>query len=252
VNDLQTGAPKKELGMFNFEDQVVMITGASGNLGSVLASAFQASGAKLALVDRGKDRLLETFPDLAASADYLLVNCADLMDESAVEASVTEIIQHFGRIDVLVNTIGGFSAGDPLHDTQVNSFDFMMALNARSIFIACQNVIPHMLAQGSGKIVNIAARPGLRGRAGMAAYSASKSAVLRLSESMAAELRDQGVNVNCVIPGTIDTARNRQDMPDADFARWVKPESLSEVILFLCSSAARDIHGAALPVYGRS
>ena len=238
--------------MFNFEDQVAMITGAAGNLGSVLALAFQISGAKLALVDRGKDRLLESFPDLADSADYLLVNCADLMDEGAVEASLAEIRQQFGRNDVLVNTVGGYSAGEPLHDTQVSTFDFMMALNARSIFIACQQVIPHMLAQGSGKIVNIAARPGFQGRAGMAAYSASKSAVLRLTESMSAELKNQGVNVNCIIPGTIDTAQNRQDMPDADFSRWVKPDSLAEVILFLCSNAARDIHGAALPVYGRS
>jgi NAD(P)-dependent dehydrogenase (short-subunit alcohol dehydrogenase family) len=238
--------------MFTFDNQVVMITGAIGNLGSVLARAFQASGAKLALVDRGKDRLLETFPDLASSADYLLVNCADLMDEGTVEASVAEINQHFGRIDVLVNTVGGFSAGEPLHETPVETLDFMFSLNARAIFIACQKVIPHMLEQGSGKIVNIAARPGLRGRSGMSAYSASKSAVLRLTESMSVELKDQCINVNCVIPGTIDTNRNRQDMPDADFTRWVKPESLAEVIQFLCSNAARDIHGAAVPVYGGS
>ena len=238
--------------MFNFSNQVVMVTGAIGNLGVVLARSFQESQAKLVLVDRGEDRLHQAFPDLVPSPDYLLVNCADLMDEGAVEAAVSESVQHFGRIDVLVNTVGGFRAGVPLHETPIKTWDFLLNMNARSVFIACQKVIPHMLNQGSGKIINIAARPGLEGRAGMAAYSASKSAVIRLTESMAAELKDHGVNVNCIIPGTIDTPPNREAMPEADYSTWVTPESLADVILFLSSAAARDVHGAALPVYGRS
>ena len=238
--------------MFDFTNQVVMISGAVGNLGQVVARSFQACGAKLALVDRGEDRLKETFPDLVNSADYLLVNCADLMDEGAVEESVAESLQHFSRIDVLVNTVGGFRAGSPLHETPIETWDFLHNLNARSVFIACKKVIPHMLKQGSGKIINLAARQGLEGQAGMAAYSASKAAVFRLTESMAKELKDQGINVNCIIPGTIDTSANRGANPDADFSTWVKPESLSEVILFLSCSASRDIHGAAIPVYGIS
>lgn len=238
--------------MFDFTNQVVMISGAVGNLGQVVARSFQACGAKLALVDRGEDRLKETFPDLVNSADYLLVNCADLMDEGAVEESVAESLRHFSRIDVLVNTVGGFRAGSPLHETPIETWDFLHNLNARSVFIACKKVIPHMLKQGSGKIINLAARPGLEGQAGMAAYSASKAAVFRLTESMAKELKDQGINVNCIIPGTIDTSANRGANPDADFSTWVKPESLSEVILFLSCSASRDIHGAAIPVYGIS
>ena len=238
--------------MFNFTNQVVMVTGAIGNLGVALTRSFQASGAKLALVDRGEDRLSKAFPDLVSSPDYMLVNCADLMDESAVEASVVESFQHFGRIDVLVNTVGGFRVGTPLHKTPITTWDFLLNMNARSVFIACQKVIPHMLKQGSGKIVNLAARPGLEGQAGMAAYSASKGAVIRLTESMAAELKDQGINVNCVIPGTIDTPQNRETMPNAYYNSWVTPESLADVILFLSSEAARDVHGAALPVYGRS
>ena len=147
---------------------------------------------------------------------------------------------------MLVNTVGGYRAGAPLHETDIETWDFMLKLNARSIFIASKKVIPHMLDQGSGKIVNLAARPGLAGQAGMAAYSASKAAVVRLTESMAAELKAQGINVNCIIPGTIDTLPNREAMPDADFSAWVTPESLANVILFLCSHAARDIHGAAV------
>lgn len=238
--------------MFNFADKVVMVTGAIGRLGVVLAQAFQSSEAKLALVDRGEDRLRQAFPDLEGLPDYLLVNCADLMDEGEVEAAVAETMQHFGRIDVLVNTVGGYRAGKMLHETPVETWDFLLNLNGRSVFIVCQKVIPRMLNRGSGKIVNVAARPGIEGQAGMAVYSASKSAVIRLTESMAAELKDHGVNVNCVIPGTIDTPQNRGTMPNADYSTWVTPESLADVILFLSSEAARDVHGAALPVYGRS
>ena len=238
--------------MNSFTNKVVMITGSVGNLGSVVSRSFQSVGAKLALVDRGEDRLKAAFPDLVSDPNYLLVNCADLMDEGAVEVSVSEAMQHFGRIDVMVNTVGGFRAGTPLHETPLDTWDFLLRLNARSVFIACKKVIPHMLKQGSGKIVNMAARPGLEGKSGMAAYSASKAAVIRLTESLAAELKDQGINVNCVIPGTIDTSANREAMPDADFSAWVAPESLAEVILFLSSEASRDIHGAAVPVYGRS
>jgi NAD(P)-dependent dehydrogenase (short-subunit alcohol dehydrogenase family) len=238
--------------MYDFANKIVMVTGAAGNLGVVLSRAFQASGAKLALVERGEDKLGQAFPDLRTSPDYLLVNCADLMDESTVDTSVAEIIQHFGRIDVLVNTVGGFRAGEMLHETSIETWEFLLALNARSVFITCKKVIPHMLKHGSGKIVNVAARPGLEGRAGMAAYSASKSAVFRLTESMSAELKLLGININCIIPGTIDTPQNREAMPDADFSTWVNPASLADVILFLSSDAARDIHGAALPVYGKS
>lgn len=238
--------------MFDYSKEIVMITGAIGQLGVVLAETFRAANAKLALVDRGEDRLKKTFPDLVDIPDYLLVDCADMMDQAAVEQAVKKAINHFGKIDVLVNTVGGFRAGQRLHETPLETWDSLLNLNARSVFIACQQVIPHMINQGSGKITNIAARPGIEGQPGMAAYSASKSAVLRLTESMSAELKDQGINVNCVIPGTIDTPKNRGELPEADFSTWVTPESLADVILFISSSAARDIHGAALPVYGRS
>ena len=137
--------------MDNFTNKVVMITGSVGNLGSVVARSFQSAGAKLALVDRGEDRLKAAFPDLVSEADYLLVNCADLMDEGAVEVSVSETIQHFDRIDVMVNTVGGFRAGTPLHEIPLDTWDFLLRLNARSVFIACKKVIPHMLDQGSGR-----------------------------------------------------------------------------------------------------
>jgi NAD(P)-dependent dehydrogenase (short-subunit alcohol dehydrogenase family) len=159
-------------------------------------------------------------------------------------------LRRFGRIDVLVNAAGGYRAGTPVHDTPLETWEFLLSLNARTAFITSSAVVPAMLEQGSGKIVNVAARAALKGGAKSAAYSASKSAVLRLTESLSAELKGSGINANCVLPGTIDTPQNREAMPNADTSRWVAPEALADVILFLASDAARAVHGAAVPVYG--
>lgn len=238
--------------MEDFSNKVVIVTGAMGNLGSAVVRRFQNASAKLVLVDRNEDLLKKVFSDLYDLPDVMMLGSVDLSETDSVEGMVAEIDKRFGRMDVLVNTVGGYRAGTPLHETPLQTLDFMYNLNVRTVFLASKAVIPYMLLNKYGKIVNIAARPGLAGRAGMAAYSAAKSAVIRLTESMAAELKHSGINVNCILPGTIDTPQNRQDMPNADFSRWVQPDSLADVILFLTSDAARDVHGAALPVYGRS
>lgn len=238
--------------MFDFTGKVVVVTGAAGNLGSAVARAFAGAGAHLVLVDRGEGRLAAVNPELAVSGDHILANSIDLVNEESVNQMVASAVGRFERIDVLANTVGGYRAGTPLHETALGTWDFMMDLNAKTAFIISKAVIPYMLVQGSGKIVNVAARAGLSGGAQMSAYSASKSALIRLTESMAAELKTHGINVNCILPGTIDSPDNRAAMPKADFARWVKPESLADVILFLASEAARDIHGASIPVVGRS
>lgn len=125
-----------------------------------------------------------------------------------------------------------------------------MSMNARTALLTSRAFLPLMLEQGRGQVVNIGARPGLKGRAGMAPYAASKSAVLRLTESISAEVKDHGVNVNCIIPGTIDTPGNRESMPEADFSRWVQPEALVDIMMFLTSDEARALHGAIIPAYG--
>ncbi len=237
--------------MFDFSNRVVMVTGAAGNLGGAVARAFQVAGAKLVLVDRAADRLPSLFPDLVDSPNHLLATSVDLTNADAVETVVDETVKRFGRVDVLVNTAGGYRGGMAVHETPFETWDFMLNLNARTVFIASRAVIPHMLQQESGRIVNVAARAALQGGAKMAAYSVSKSAVVRLTESMAAELKRDGINVNCVLPGTIDTPQNRQAMPNADYSRWVKPEAIADVILFLASDAARAVQGAAIPVYGK-
>jgi NAD(P)-dependent dehydrogenase (short-subunit alcohol dehydrogenase family) len=236
----------------NFNRKVVIVTGAVGALGSAVSQAFQQAGAKVAYVDRANEGMERLAAEAAQDPEHNLVVCADLMTLEGADQMATEVSDHFGGIDVLINTVGGFRAGKALHKTPKETWDLMMDLNARTVYNTCKAIIPHMLRSSSGAIVSVAARPGLAGKENMAAYSVSKAAVLRLTESMAAELRVAGIRVNCVIPGTIDTAANREDMPDADTSRWVKPESLAGVILFLCSDLARDINGAAVPVYGRS
>ncbi|MBK9312699.1 MAG: SDR family oxidoreductase [Acidobacteria bacterium] len=235
----------------DFSDQVVAITGAAGNLGGALARAFSEAGANLALIDRTPERLKEILPDIAGETRHFIAPPTDVTDSQSVDATIQKIIERFHRIDILVNTAGGYRAGTPVHETSNADWDFMLNLNARSVFLTCKNVIPHMLKQGRGRIVNIASSAALSGSANHAAYSVSKTAVLRLTESMAAELKSAGINVNCVLPGIIDTPPNRKAMPDADYKTWVTPESIAGVILFLSSDAASDIHGAAIPVFGK-
>ena len=236
--------------MSSFADRVVVVTGAAGNLGQAVGRAFEEAGASLVLVDRAPDRLPSLFPDLAHSPDHWLATSVDLAEPEVVEGMVAQALERFGRIDVLANTVGGFRAGTPVHETSFEAWDFMLNLNARTALIISRAVVPIMLQQQQGKIIHVASRAALQGRARSAAYSVSKSAVLRLTESMAAELKREGIHVNCVLPGTIDTPQNRQDMPNADFSRWVMPEAIADVVLFLASKAARAIHGAAIPVYG--
>jgi NAD(P)-dependent dehydrogenase (short-subunit alcohol dehydrogenase family) len=238
--------------MFDFADRVAIVTGAAGNLGSAVARAFQTAGASLVLVDHKPNRLSDLFPEVASSPDHLLAIAADLTDEGSVQEMVDEALGRFGRVDVLVNAAGGWRGGKPVHETPLDTLDFLLNLNTRSVFIASRAVVPSMLDRGSGRIVNVAARAALGAAARNGAYSASKIAVVRLTETMAAELKHEGINVNCVLPGTIDTPQNRQSMPKADHSRWVPPEAIADVILFLASDAAWPVSGAAVPVYGRS
>ena len=236
--------------MGKFESKVVMITGAAGNLGQAAANAFLAAGARLVLVDRHPTRLHELYPALSATGAHFLATSVDATDPDAVEALTAEVIERWGQIDVLVNTVGGYRAGKPAHETELKTFDFMFKLNVHTAFIASRAVIPFMLARETGKIINVGSKSGLQGQKNAAAYSAAKGALIRLTESMAAELKHAGLNVNCILPGIIDTPENRQAMPKANYERWVKPQSLADLILFLASQAARDIHGAAIPIYG--
>lgn len=235
--------------MPSFEGKVAIVTGAAGNLGRAVARAFVDQGAAVALVDLAPDGLAAAqaeLPPVTATCD------ADLTAPAAVAAMVEAVLTRFGRVDILANIAGGFTMGPPLHQTRDRDWDFMLDLNARTAFNCCRAVIPHMLAAGSGGIVNVSARAATQAKARMAPYCAAKAAVIALTQSLAAEHRHAGINVNCILPGTIDTPQNRAAMPDQDHGRWVSTGALADVILFLASDAARCVTGAAVPVYGQS
>lgn len=233
----------------SFKGQTVLITGAAGNLGQAVAVAFAREGANLALFDL-KDAALAQVS--AHGAPDVLRQRVDLSDPVSIAAGVGAVMARFGRVDALCNLAGGFQMGDKVHEIPADRWAFMMELNAGSVLRMAHDVVPHMLNAGSGKIVNIGAFSALAGKAQMAAYIAAKSAVIRLTESMAAELRNHNINVNCVLPSVIDTPQNRAAMPKSDPAKWVAPAALADVLVFLCSPAARAIHGAAIPVVGLS
>jgi NAD(P)-dependent dehydrogenase (short-subunit alcohol dehydrogenase family) len=224
-----------------FDKRIVMVTGAAGHLGRVVARAFADLGAELVLLDLKEEKQGRHF--------FLMT---DLRDAESVRAAVGKALERHGRIDVLCNIAGAFRMGAPVHETKDADWDFLFEVNAKSVLHTSRAVVPHMLKAGGGKIVNVGAYAAQKGAAAMGAYVASKSAVIRLTETLAAELRDKNINVNCVLPTIIDTPDNRAAMPDADPRRWVAPQDLAAVIVFLASDAARAIHGAALPVTGLS
>jgi len=231
---------------------IVLITGAAGVLGAAVVRAFAQTGARLALAEIHLERMEATVREVGLSAEQVLTSRVDVTNAASVAAWVEAVRARWGRADVLVNIAGGFKAGTPVHETDEADWDFMFNLNARSAFLTCRAVVPLMLASGGGKIVNVSARAGLAGGKNSAAYGASKAAVLRLTESLSAELREKNINVNAVMPSIIDTPPNRAAMPNADPAKWVAPADLANVIVFLASEQARAIHGAAIPVYGLS
>ncbi|TVQ92881.1 MAG: SDR family oxidoreductase [Chromatiaceae bacterium] len=237
--------------MSDFQGQVVLITGAGGNLGAATAELFGRQGARLALFDVNEEalvRVVEDLPEAVEAASFAV----DLLDPRAVVYGVDAVRARFGRIDVLANVAGGFSMGPPLHETDDHTWDLMLDLNLRSVFHLCRAVLPLMLEQGSGRIINVSARAALAGKAGMGPYCAAKAGVVTLTETLAAENKHNGINVNCLLPGTLDTPQNRAAMPDQAHDTWVPPAALAQVILFLASPAARCVTGAAIPVYGRT
>jgi NAD(P)-dependent dehydrogenase (short-subunit alcohol dehydrogenase family) len=229
--------------------QTVMVTGACGNLGRAVATLFSGSGARLVLVDLDRERLQAIYGD--ENAQQMLAP-ANLLVQDEVMAIARAAHAQFGGIDVLCNIAGGFRMGPAVHETSDRDWDSLLDLNARTVLHSVRAVVPHMLEAGRGKIINVAANSALKGMARMGAYCASKDVVIRITEAMAAELRDSNINVNCVLPSIIDTPENRAAMPDANVKRWVAPEALAEVIAFLASDGARAINGAAIPVVGLS
>ena len=228
-------------------DRVVVVTGAFGVLGTAVARAFGQAGARLGLIDVAQPgvELQREF------AGHLLLGGADLANEEATRKAMAAIAMRFGGIDVLVNVAGGFR-WEKVEGGTLDTWDALYTMNLRSAVVSCKCALPALLERGAGRIVNVGAgAAATRAAAGMGAYTASKAGVQRLTEALAEELKDRRVTVNAVLPGTIDTLRNRLDMPEADFTRWVAPEQIARVIVFLASDDAEAITGASIPVIGR-
>jgi NAD(P)-dependent dehydrogenase (short-subunit alcohol dehydrogenase family) len=225
--------------------RTVIVTGAAGNLGKAVAQAFADLGENLVLVDLKGEALTNAF---GSASDQRLFVPANLLDMAGATGIAQAALARFGRIDVLCNIAGGFRMGESVHETTDENWNFLFDINTRTLLHAVRAVVPHMLTAGGGKIVNVGAFSAQKGVAQMGAYTASKGTVIRMTEAMAAELRDKNINVNCVLPTIIDTPENRAAMPKADPTKWIAPVDLASVIVFLASDAARAVHGAAIPV----
>jgi NAD(P)-dependent dehydrogenase (short-subunit alcohol dehydrogenase family) len=233
-----------------FEGRTVLVTGGTGALGRHVTKAFLEEGATVAVSYIIGEELVELKQLVVDHVSRLKAYEADVTSDRGVTSLVTDVMQDLGSIDILVNIVGGYMGGKTVSKTSLKEWDYMMDLNLRSAFLCCRKVVPHMEGRGHGKIVNVSSRTGLAGEAGHAPYSVSKSGVMRLTESLAEEVKERGINVNCILPSIIDTPANRSAMPKAEFSKWPKPWEVAPVILFLASDDAKLLHGASIPVYG--
>jgi NAD(P)-dependent dehydrogenase (short-subunit alcohol dehydrogenase family) len=236
----------------SFGGQTVLVAGGTGGLGRAVSLAFLAAGADLTATFRNPAEAAELAAAAGAEAGRLTTRAVDVLDEAAVRALIDEISGRTGRLDALVNAVGGWAGGSPLWEADPALFDRMLALNLSAGVVLCRAAVPLMLRRGRGAIVNVASRAGVAPGRGEAAYAASKAAVVAMIASLAADLHGTGVRANSVLPSIIDTAINRKAMPKADFSKWPKPQDVARVILFLCGDDAALVSGAAIPVYGDS
>jgi NAD(P)-dependent dehydrogenase (short-subunit alcohol dehydrogenase family) len=226
---------------------VYIVTGAFGALGRSVAATLARQGASLALLDAAP-----TVPDAIAGAyaQHLLLPGVDLANAAATEAAAQRVQARFGGLDGVVNVAGGFR-WETIADGSPETWDLMYTLNVKTALHTCRAALPLLKTRGAGRIVNIGAGAAARAGMGMGAYAASKAGVLRLTEALAEECKELGINVNCILPSIIDTPANRRDMPEADFSRWVAPEAIADVVAFLLGDGARAITGAGIAVSGR-
>lgn len=235
-----------------FSGKVALIAGGTGGLGRAVSLAFLEEGAKVVVTYRKQEEFDGLKQAAGASGASLRGKGVDVTDVAAMEELVNRLVAEYGHLDVVVNTVGGYAGGVKLWELDPKVFEQMLALNLRSGYAISRAVVPPMLKQRRGVIVNVASKAALDHAGGAAAYVASKAAAVAMMDSLAADLKGTGVRVTSILPSIIDTEANRKAMPNADFGQWPKPEDIALVILFLCSDDAKVIHGAAVPVYGDS
>lgn len=232
-----------------FTGKTVIVTGAAGNLGRAVAKRFAEEGASVALFGHRLEKVEAVANELSGNHAAFGV---DLTDREATRKAIAEVTGKLGAPDIVCAIAGGFDMGTPVHEVPAEDWQKMMDLNLGTLLSVLAAVTPGMIERGAGKIVTIGANGAKSGSKNMGPYAASKSAMMRVTESASAELKGHGININSVLPSIIDTPENREAMPKADPEKWVTPESLAGVIAFLASEDARDIHGALVPVTGLS
>ena len=234
--------------------KVAIITGAAGALGSVVTRTFLQNRAKVVALYHREEKYGRLYEKLGKLSDNLTGMKGDATLPDDCSRLVKTAIDKYDKLDILVNLVGGWSGGESLEKTDTSLWDEMMNKNAKSVFLCCKAALPVMIENNYGKIVNVSAKSSTReGRKRRSSiYAASKGAVNVLTLAMAEELVDKKININCVMPSTIDTDGNRKMMPKADFGKWVSKQNVADTILFLCSDKASDIKGTCIPIYGRS
>jgi len=232
--------------VYDFSNKVVLITGGTGALGRAVVEAFTSSNAACTATYI-TDKEAEKAKTKIGTLDLVK---ADITKEDQVRKLVSHVVEKHSRIDVLVNVVGGYIGGKKVTELEESEWDKMMNLNLKSAFLISKHVLPVMVPAKHGKMIHISSRTGLKSSGYDSAYAASKSGLIRLVESISEEVKEYGINVNCILPSIIDTDANRKAMPNSDFSKWVKTGDLASLVLFLCSEEANVMNGAAVPAYG--
>lgn len=225
------------------QGKVALITGADGGLGKFVTQAMLDAGATVV----GSSRKIQQAA--FASANFTALP-AELSTAAGAKAAVDSLASRFGKLDVVVHTVGGFAGGQSIAETDDVTFQRMLDVNLYSTFYLLRAAIPVMRKTGNGRIVAIGSRAALEPGAGVGSYSASKAAMVSLIRTVAQENKDVGITANVILPGTMDTPANRKSMPNADFSKWVRPEAVASLIVWLTGDAGKDVNGAMIPVYG--
>jgi len=225
------------------QGKVALVTGANGGLGTYVTQAFLDAGATVI----GTSRKIQQ-SDFSSTSFTALP--AEIASREGAQGLVGQVVARFGRLDVLVHTVGGFAGGRSIADTDDATFERMLEMNLNSVFQILRATIPALRQTGSGRIIAIGSRQALEPGAGVGAYSASKAAMVSLIRTVALENKDAGLTANVILPGTMDTPANRKSIPSADFSKWVQPSTVASLIMWLAGDAGKDVNGAVIPVYG--
>jgi NAD(P)-dependent dehydrogenase (short-subunit alcohol dehydrogenase family) len=234
--------------------KVAVVTGATGTLGRVVAKALLDNGARVVSTYRSEEKQKELGDFLGETSGKLTSVQADVTDERSVQALFQKVVDEYNRVDILLNIVGAYKGGNEIVNIKLSDWDHMMNVNLKSAFLCSKTALAYMMKQNYGKIVSVSARTAVekRFRSKSGAYAVSKAGIIVLTETIAEEVKKYDINVNCIMPSTIDTPDNRRNFPGGDFAKWVKPEQIASVILFLVSDESRMISGACIPVYGKA